>query len=147
MLGITALLVLPGCGGSKFELVPVTGIVKMDGKPLANAVVSFQPHAAEDSMDSGPGSSGVSDESGKFTLATQTPERDPGAVPGKHTIRISMKTGARGKAIEEPTDIASDEDAQPVFEGIPMKYNLKSELTFQVPAEGTDAANFDLKTK
>ena len=137
---VCAVVAMTGCNRSQFKLVPVSGVVTMDGQPLEGAVVSFQPIATEGD-NSGPGSSGRTDASGKFSLATQAKEPEPGAVVAQHKVRISMGGG------DTPPPDDSDEDVEPVFEGIPMRYNLKSELKFVVPADGSDQANFDLKSR
>lgn len=131
-----------GCNGSKFKMVPVSGTVTLDGEPLANAVVSFQP-AATDGDNSGPGSSGRTDADGKFTLATQTKERDPGAIVGSHTVRISKPRGAT----DQPADVTGDEDVYDTADVVPVWYNLKTTLSFTVGEEGTDAADFALSKK
>ena len=85
LLGSALLLVL-GCGGGA-KVVPVTGRVTLNGKPLADAKVSFQPIAKEKSMEAaGPGSTGKTDAEGKFTL--KTPTGQDGAVVGMHRVRI-----------------------------------------------------------
>lgn len=138
---IAGIVAMTGCAEDPFALVPVSGVVKMDGEPLEGAIISFQPIAKEGSDNSGPGSSGVCDAEGRFTLATQTAEREPGAVVAVHKIRLSMSNAGSGP----PPDISSDEDAEPVFEGLPQKYNVRSKLKFTVPEGGTDQANFDLE--
>src|SRR5438045_84351 len=76
-----------GCGSS--TNVPVSGVVKVDGKPYKNAVVSFQPMGGKDNPNPGRGSSGLTDENGRFALMTD--DGKSGAVPGKHRIRIMTK--------------------------------------------------------
>lgn len=39
------------------------------------------------------------------------------------------------------------DDSPSMGPGLPDRYNIKSELTFDVPADGSDAANFDLDSK
>ena len=64
LLSMVLACALSGCGGgASYELVPVSGRVTLDGQPLANARVSFQP--ARDQSDPGPGASGVTDAEGK----------------------------------------------------------------------------------
>lgn len=137
---ITVVVAFSGCAEDPFALVPVSGVVKMKGEPLDGAVISFQPIAAEGD-NSGPGSSGLCDAEGRFSLKTQTLELEPGAVVAEHRIRISMSNGKQGP----PADTSSDEDPEPIFEGLPQKYNVRSTMKFTVPEGGTDQANFDLQ--
>src|SRR5205807_1247913 len=80
-------LVAVGCGGTKY--VPVSGVVMVDGKPYKNAIVSFQPVSSQENPNPGRGSTALTDDNGHFTLMTD--DGKPGAVPGKHKIRIQTK--------------------------------------------------------
>lgn len=60
------LLAAAGCGGSAADapkLAPVSGIVKVAGKPLPKPVVTFFP-------EKGPSGIGVGNENGEFTVKT-----------------------------------------------------------------------------
>ena len=120
---------LAGCGGGP-SVVPVSGVVTLDGKPLPEAAVTFQPTATEGATD---GSYGKTDAEGRYSLKLVTND-DAGAVPGPHRVMISM--------IKPTMD-----DSPSMGPGLPERYNIKSELTFDVPADGSDAANFDLESK
>lgn len=127
-------LSIAGCGAE--GAVPVSGRVTLDGKPLPGVHVSFQPqNAAEDAPG---GSYAVTDADGKYQLRLVDSDQ-PGAAPGKHRVEIVAKAG--------PTD---DTDRRgrppPVSVVVPERYNRFSELSFDVPASGTDAANFDLQS-
>ena len=58
MLLCGALVLVAGCGGNTPKLAPVSGVVKVDGKPYANAYVTFQP--VGDSGNPNPGRGSVS---------------------------------------------------------------------------------------
>jgi hypothetical protein len=125
---------LAGCGGgSKYPTAPVSGTIKMDGKPLSNGVVTFQPD--------GPGmaSLGTTDESGHYTLKALRGEFD-GAVVAKH--RVVIRT-----ANTQPIDTTSDRNDPKAAERIPKKYNVETELTIEVPEGGRDDADFNLSSK
>lgn len=133
LLSMVLACVLSGCGGgASYELVPVSGRVTLDGQPLANARVSFQP--ARDQTDTGPGSSGVTDAEGKYVLSVAGETETAGAVPGKHMVTISANAGS------EPAS-----DAAPAADRSLPPQASDGSLTFDVSAEGTDQANFDLK--
>jgi hypothetical protein len=129
-------LVVTGCESKKYSLVDVSGKVTLDGKPVPGAVVNFQPQARED-RSPGPGSTGRCDAEGRFQLSTIRDE--PGAVVGIHNVRIFSYSP------ESPA--VSDTDTEPRKEIIPDRYNYASELTFEIPAEGTNSADFELTTK
>src|SRR5215470_13236777 len=76
-----------GCGND--QVAPVSGRVTLDGQPLANAAVTFQPVRTEGKGNPGPGSGGFTDADGRYTLkVTGTEAR--GAVVGKHKVTISL---------------------------------------------------------
>lgn len=132
---------LCGCGGGP-KVVPVSGRVTMNGNPLPNAVVVFQPMASSRGTDPGPGSVGVTDADGRFTLYSQLDKSQPGAVVGKHRVRISpTEGGPAGDAdATNPT-----KQKQAGGKKIPVRYNVESDLTQDVPEGGTNSANFELK--
>lgn len=69
--------VLAGCGGPK--LVPVTGAVTLDGKPVDGATVTFVSEDGKNSF------SGSTDASGKYSL--QEGEK-VGALPGSYKVIV-----------------------------------------------------------
>ncbi len=139
---------LAGCGGGP-RLARVSGVVTLDGKPYPNAVVSFQPIGGKDNENPGGGSMGVTDASGRFVL--KTVERAEGAVVGRHRVRISTLPG---KGTVEVTDtgtvdgviLPKGKKPDMDLDDFPMSWNEKSDHTFDVPAGGTDKANFDAVT-
>ena len=135
---IAAAAIQGGCESKPYGLAPVAGAVTLDGKPVPGSVVTFQPQGGEGvSKDSPmPGSTGRCDDSGHYELKTIRGE--VGAVAGPHTIRIhSPKAKVTGE---------SDAPGAPK-ELFPPKYNFQTGLTFEVPPEGTDAANFELTSQ
>lgn len=137
-------LLLAGCGDGH-RLASVSGRVAIDGKPTPKVHVQFEPIGSADNPNPGPGSIGITDEQGIFRLRTVWPQ-DDGAVVGKHQVRINLQGPAGSDA--EPATAAEmrARDAAAVRQ-LPARYNEKSELTFEVPADGTESANFDLTSK
>ena len=88
LLGLAA---LPGCGDSgEYAVVPVSGIVTCQGKPVANANVNFSPKASEERSALNPGklALGMTDAQGHFQLTTY--ENNDGAIIGTHTVTVSL---------------------------------------------------------
>src|SRR5262249_27200888 len=85
-----ALVFSLGCAGEK--VVPVSGLITLDGKPLANAYVTFQPIGRSGSPNPGPGSSGKTDAQGRYTLQV-VGRPDKGAVVGTHRVQIVAYEG------------------------------------------------------
>ena len=134
LLGFALVLGL-GCGSGKFA--PVSGTVTMNGQPLAGALVIFSPIAKEGSIDAGPGSSGKTNDKGEYTLTSDTGRT--GALVGKHRVSVSLMNPGTGE---------SDDRRRPgqLVNQVPVRYNGKTELTYEVPAGGTDKADFALKS-
>lgn len=133
LFAAVAAVCLVGCESAEYHSVPVKGRVTLDGKPLANASVTFQPRATGGSAAAGPGSYGKTNEDGHYELRIATDD-NPGAVTGKHVVTISVTQPGMGDALISSAD-----------EIIPAEYrNGKKE--YVVPADGTETADFALKS-
>jgi hypothetical protein len=138
---------LGGCSGEA-EYVPVSGQVTLDGVPLVNVQVLFQPVAKKPGGDAiGMGSFALTDADGRFSLEAMTRTPTKGAISGKHLVRISDLPPKEG-AVSEDTDAANPtgKTTKKFVNRVPEKYNLQTELTFEVPNNGTDKADFLLES-
>src|SRR5258708_3597923 len=117
LIGVALLLAL-GCGPGK-KFVPVSGKVTLNGKPLVNAMVSFQPIAAKGSVEAGVGSQAKTNEQGEFTLKASTGEL--GALVGKHQVIISSASPQTGD-----DDARPPRGGWPLAEKVPSRYNSES---------------------
>jgi len=108
--GVFALCVT-GCSGDGPDRARVSGEVKLNGDPLPDADVEFQP-------DDGSPSYGTTDERGKYDLMYTRDKR--GAMIGEHTVRITTSTSS--------TDAQGNDTKLPQL--VPPKYNsgLKKEV-------------------
>ena len=124
------LLLLPllaGCGSDGPELASVEGTVKLDGRPVADALIMFTPVAG------GRPAGGRTDGEGRYEL---TYSRDAeGAMTGEHTVTIST---FRAKDPDSGTPGAP--------ELVPAVYNTKTELKKTVEP-GDNVIDFDLDSK
>jgi hypothetical protein len=107
-----------GCGDSGPELAPVSGRVTLDGKPMENVDVTFQP----DEMR--PASYGRTDASGRYELGYKRGVQ--GALLGPHTVRI------RSLDAKAPQ--------------VAAKFNSQSELRREVKP-GQNEFDFDVTTE
>lgn len=82
-----------GCNKG-LTLIPVSGVVKLDGKPLADCAVAFQ------SVGGGPVASGTTDAAGHFELSTVNRS---GAVPGENRVMLTKQ-----RYVDEPGNIHYD---------------------------------------
>jgi len=122
------LVALAGCTAGTAdqpELGQVTGVVTLDGKPLPNVTVTFEPQ-------SGNASFARTDEQGKYELGYIDSVR--GAVIGTHRVTIST-----------PQDAPAGPGSTYV-DPIPAKYNTATTLTKDVVA-GENVFNFELQSK
>jgi hypothetical protein len=135
-----AAVLAAGCNSGPYETAPVSGRVTLNGQPVAGVAVMFQPIAPEGNPNPGPGSYGVTDAEGRYSLKLIGKETS-GAVVGKHKVRIEVYT--------EPGDSSDDRPQKrpkPTVQ-IPRKYNqAEAILEFEVTAKGSDNADFDLKS-
>jgi hypothetical protein len=137
-----SLVAFGGCGGGGRKIVPVSGVVKVNGEPAANLVVSFQPLGGQDEENPGRGASAVTGPDGRYTLVYDGEK--PGALTGKHRVRIFPKvSGGTGKGEAE----SGETGPVRVAAFIPAEWNDLSKVDFDVPDKGTDQANFNIETK
>ena len=132
-----------GCSDSRpYKTAAVSGRVTLDGKPLAKARVSFHPaQKASDGPLSGPESYGETDADGNYSLTTVF--KDKGASVGRNRVMITTLK------MERPASDPEEGKFKMVSpEKVPAKYSTeKAPLYFDVPAGGTNAANFELTTR
>jgi hypothetical protein len=139
LAGLAAVVLLGGCG-KPYRVAPVSGQVTLDGRPLPRASITFVPMASKENMNPGPTAAGMTDDDGCYTLIVD--KDTPGSVVGM--CRIYITTLLSDSALDDR------EGGPPVKrpkDRVPEKYNQKTELTFDVPAGGTDQANFDLYSR
>lgn len=136
LVAIGALLCAAGCG--RTTVAPVSGRITLDGKPLANATVIFQPDSEE--LNPGPGSQAKTDSSGQYALQFMTRE-GKGAVVGRHKVSI---TAYEGDDVVPSSGFEPSPFRKPL---VPSEYNAETRLTFQVPPEGTAKADFELTSR
>lgn len=132
-------------------MVPVAGVVTLDGKPLANVQVTFDQPELGPNMNKG--YIGWTDTEGRYSLRPLD-STDAGAVVG--TYRVSLTTAVVNPAAPQPKQQSSAakpaspflfEESPPALpELVPAAYR-DGKQTFVVPAEGTQSADFPLKSK
>ncbi len=103
---LCSLMVVAGCGkGNRPDLAPVHGNVTLDSKPLAGAMVVFQP-------EHGKASHGFTNAQGRYELTYL--RNIEGAVLGRHTVKITTDT-----------ELAAVHGSK---QHVPARYNRQSEL-------------------
>ncbi len=137
--------IVAGCGEAKkpeVKTVEVSGTVYLDDQPLGGASIHFFASEKHEGI-------GVTGPDGRYTL-------DNGAEPGENKVYFSKVEGRTAEEMEmdemESVAAVEDEDRERGPEAgqvIPPKYNdpRKTEVTFNVPAEGTSSADFKLTSQ
>ncbi len=120
-------LVTVGCAQNNDALVPVTGIVTMDGRPVAELIVTFTPMG----NTLGNGALGGTDTDGHFTLADV--RGGQGAYAGEY--KVSLYPTPSSDTAGLPTDVVSSGKA-----GIPpiLLNPNKTPLRATVPETGAE---------
>ena len=119
-------LLAAGCGGSGPRLGRVQGKVTLNGKPLAEAEVNFQPTAEGTAP-----SAGTTDADGRYELMYTFDTK--GAVPGEHVVTITT-----GGTFLDDQGIEFERE-----ESVPAKYNTETELRETVEP-GSNTIDFEL---
>lgn len=128
---------LASCGGDG-TLAPVSGVVKLNGKPVADVEVLFQPATGDSAKSPGPSAFGVTGPDGRYTVKV-IGEAKSGATVGKNHVLFSGRVPAE--------DFSEDgkKRGKPAV-SIPARYSNEAKMEFDVPRGGTNNADFELKT-
>jgi hypothetical protein len=123
-----------GCGGGPKlpPLAPASGVVTLDGAPLAGASLQFQPVAGKGAA--GPTGVAFTDDKGHFEVTTATVK---GAVVGSHRIAVTARKPPKNEKDTLPPSL------------IPERYNnaATSKLTAEVKAGDKNEINLALQSK
>lgn len=150
------LLASLGCGDG--SLVSVSGKITFDGKPVEDVLVVFTPRAEGDNHFPGPTSMGITDASGNYYLKTKAGAS--GAVSGSHLVGFNWSdvSSMEIAMVEEEYSAAkiagqSEESLAEIktrLDALKAKSSARPagiggiNRTFDVPAQGTQAADFEL---
>lgn len=161
-LALAALVSPVGCGSDGFTLAPTSGRVTVDGQPVAGLRVAFEPIGSSERPAPGPEAIGVTDNDGRFTLSTMAVSPRRGAVVGKCRVRIWTLPANQEDTLSDDRNPGYDPvqeikvlkqkirsggratKAPRPFGALPLRYNDNTELTFDVPPDGTDSADFQI---
>lgn len=106
LIFIATMCFLPtGCGPPQPATTPVSGIVTLDGQPLAGANVSFIPQGETP----GNGGLGKTDETGKFVVRLHSGTATPGPtglLPGRYKVLINKIVNPDGTPFIASEDVA-----------------------------------------
>ncbi|WP_164101480.1 carboxypeptidase-like regulatory domain-containing protein [Candidatus Laterigemmans baculatus] len=128
-----------GCNAEpEMEVVPVSGTVQLDGKPVEGVSITLLPQ----SNGMRAAGFGTTDSNGQYTL--QAGPEIEGVPPGNYRVLFSKMAMPDGSPIP-PDAMAADVGAVNV---LPEKYNSVefSGVTLTVPPPNAEATNFELSS-
>ena len=140
LAGVILSMTVAGCsfdssGVDTLPRVAVTGTVTIDGKPLPEGRLQFEPD---------PSSSGIMTPSARSRTGNSRSPRGAGPIPGKYRVMISSNPAYKLKPGQEPG--GGPPPAGP--EKVPKQFTgKKTELVVDVSANGPNSYEFDLKSK
>ena len=113
------------------KMVPVTGTVRLNGRPLEFGVITFQPPAGQPAQ-------GDIQTDGTFTLSTY--KLNDGAIVGKHKVRIACYETQRPGTVKGPGEQSLGKLL------IPEKYTFfdQSGFTAEVSADRNEPFVFEM---
>jgi hypothetical protein len=126
-----------GCGPAADNLnrQAVSGTVTLDGKPLADGTIHFEPSSPEATTEV---SAEIKD--GKYSFSKAT-----GPVPGPYKVQISAP---EPQNFQPPTGKMPGEFLIPAAkQNVPEKYNLRTTLTATIKPDHSGAVDFPLSSK
>lgn len=141
-----------GCG-SPYALNEVTGKVTLDGNPLDNATIIFNP------AGTGASASGVTDASGVYKIRDTRPDADFGAEAGDYEVTViwspppAVDTSKMDSSSADYDKMAAEQarqvNAKPPTNNFPVAYgNPKtSGLKATVKKGKNSDVNFELSSK
>lgn len=134
--GICLLGLVCGCGGGDpLGRRAVSGVVTLDGAPLAKGSISFQP------VEQGVTSAGAVITDGAYTIS-----REQGLPKGKYRVAISAVKPGTGLEMPEG-GMPGDEVGAPAEELIPAEWNTKSENYVEVGDSGPAEFKHEIVSK
>ena len=123
-----------GCGyADSLGRYPVEGVVTLDGKPLAQGLILFEPSSGSPSGTA----VGTKIRAGKFTIAATE-----GPVAGDYQVRIYASSGAQAP----PNSKGSTTAPRPMVDLIPQTYNSATILTAKVTSDRANTYEFLLSS-
>jgi hypothetical protein len=122
-----------GCGSTDgLDRQAMSGRVTVDGRPLANGAILFEPSTRQSGT-----AVGATIRRGEFVIS-----RNQGAVPGNYLVRVYASSGKQAP----PAKGQTERTPRPMVEWLPARYNAKSELKAEVVTRRVNKYVFHLQS-
>lgn len=137
ILGTTVSFI--GCGGNPLGREDVTGSVTLDGQPLDQGLISFEPKLRGE----GHVGSGTSIKDGRYVIPA-----NKGIPAGEYLVRIHSAVMRNGpQASVGKGEMPGTGEGGIGIERIPPQYNVRTKLSVTVTESGPNEFNFELKNR
>lgn len=156
---LLAAILFAGCDSGKFQLVPISGTITMDGQAIEGAQVVFAPMESKDIVEVGPISIGMTDAEGKYSL--KTVKGRAGAVVTSHRVAVAFPEVSEAEIAAKVDEVTTKNVNMPErqvialekrvrksmlkTQSIPARYNKQTVLRFVVEGS-TENADFELNS-
>ena len=131
-------LISSGCGSkSGASTLPVSGTVKLDGVPLDQGVIQFEPQPPGTTVNA---ATPIKD--GKYQFAAGA----GGLLPGTYRVSISSVPPASATA-SDPIKAMEQASQAPPPDRIPKEFNVESKLQAEVKSASPNNFDFDIASK
>jgi hypothetical protein len=136
-----------GCNRNPYGTVMVTGVVRVDGKPMDKVIVSFQPVSGNQM-----GAVGMTNTNGEFVLTTGMAPVGSGSIPGQYNVTFAksdLPEKYRTETTEEFMKKFGDIEVPFIFI-VPEKYGNATTSGIEpvtVEQRGKNHFEFDLSTE
>lgn len=147
----SGVLPLLGCGSGPGDLNPVSGVVTLDGEPLAGATVNFSPT----SDSTGRPAVGTTNDQGVYELTDmQHSQAGPGVAAGEYRVSITKTSGGNRSMPDEHDPDNPDNEGLPdptaggaaaVKSLVPDKYTDRSSSGLIATIESGKNENVDFE--
>lgn len=121
-----------GCRPSGPEIVPVSGVVNYQGKPVAKLFLNFMP-------ENGRPSWGVTDQDGRFTLHFD--REHEGALVGEHKVFVQFRPSSPS---EENEVVSGKRTIHPAQKTIEAKYGRMETTPIKVAVKRNEPVVINL---
>ena len=137
---------MSGCSDGRLKTEHVSGIITLDGVPLADATVGFGPKVA------GQGAVGFArtNEKGEYILQAMNGRPDAGTLPGEYAVTVAKyKLVPTGRKETDPYTRKVTDEMTSVFLFPEMKTYADAETTpfSATVVKGKNTFDFDIKSK
>lgn len=133
LVAATFACMIAGCGRSGPPRYEVSGQVIFDGAPIEEGVITFLPQEGQGSMDASVIKKG----------AYRIP-KDKGLYAGKYKVSINAADGFSGPGDAGATPRERKGGANRGTESIPPEWNVETQKTVEVKAEGPNQFDFNI---